>query len=113
MESKIRYDKANLFESKGIKSATLLASCTNDGYVYDFEVTTDYLYRMKNRDDNFVELLFEGKWHYFTASCLSDLSDCDISFVLLENNNKRSRYRLSIKSNLKAEDARADGLSLL
>lgn len=113
MECRIKYGEINLFSSEGIRNAVLRASLVDGVYAYSFTIQTEKLFRMKSENDNKAELLIDGNWHYFTASCLSDFPNCKIESILLENNNKRSRYRLNIKLDKRAMDAKAEGLVLL
>lgn len=113
MESKIRYGELNLFTADGINNAVLRANIEDSTYSYSFTIQTESLYRMKSESDNKAELLIDGAWYYFTASCLSNYPNCDVECTILENNNRKSRYRLNFKLDKMAQDAKAEGLALL
>ena len=113
MDSKINYTELNRFENANNRKATLKAFADNGKHSYEFEVETPILFRMRDEGDNKVELLFSDGWHSFYASTLSTKKEAEVSVQLLENNNKRSRYLISIASVDMAFDAKAEGLLLL
>ena len=113
MDNRINYSELNKFESANNRKATLKAVSENSKYNYEFEVETPILFRMKNENDNKVELLFSDGWHSFYASGISSKDGVEVSVKLLENNNKRSRYIINIASSDIAFDAKAEGLLLL
>ena len=113
MESKIRVNTINKFENKGIRGAELSVSEENGKYRYVFTVTTDVLYRMKSEEDNKVKLKIDGVWYFFAPSLISDYPSLEIDAAILENNNKRSRYKVAFTLDKLAEDAEAEGLMLL
>lgn len=117
MDKKIRLNEIVLFEGNDEIKAKLVVSELDSFYKYVFTIQTPLLYRMKNSSDNKVELMLaDGKWYSFYASLISEIEDAELALELLENNNKRNRYRLIIKLPVSyglAIDARAEGLSLL
>ncbi len=86
------------FESEEDDRKAVLRIGEEDGKaIYTFTVLTPRLIRMKDWNiDNTVSLLLDGRWESFTASGLSTLADAEVSAEILENNNKRSRYRIRI-----------------
>lgn len=66
--------------------------------VYTFTVLTPHLVRMRDWNvDNKVSLFLDGKWESFTPSGLSTIDGASVHSEILENNNKRSRYRIRIE----------------
>ncbi len=83
--------------------------------VFEFTVQTKRLYRMKDPSlDNRVELsVNRGKLYYFTPSMLTD-SPYSFDVTLLENNNKKSRYKIKVyvDENVESYSAIAEGSTL-
>ena len=104
-----------IFEGDGERDAVLRIG-EEDGFsVYTFTVRTPRLIRMGGDDDNSVQLFLSGRWERFTGAGASTLADASVSVEILENSNKRSRYRLKvvIPGNVPEEImARAETLSL-
>ena len=78
------------------RAATLRIGEEGGMAVYTFTVMTPRLIRMGGSGDNAVGLFLDGRWETFTASGLSSRPDASVSVEILENNNKRSRYRIRI-----------------
>ena len=87
------------FESDDDSRQAVLRIGEEDGKgIYTFTVLTPRLLRMKDWNiDNAVSLFLDGKWESFTPSGLSTLGSASISTEILENSNKRSRYRIRIE----------------
>ena len=85
-----------MFEGNEERDAVLRIGKEDGCMVYSFTVRTPRLIRMGCPDDNSVQLFLSGRWERFTATGASTLPDADVSVEILENNNKRSRYRIRI-----------------
>ncbi len=70
-----------------------------DGIRFSFTVETPVLIRMKGSDDNRIVCEINGNRHSFTASGLSD-TEIVPAVEILENSNKRSRYRITFTMDL-------------
>ncbi len=103
-----------MFESDGKREAVLRIGESEGRAIYSFTVLTPFLRRMGDQDDNAVSLLLNGKWENFTVSGKSTCPAL-IKTEILENNNKRSRYRITITLDgavPSSLDAKAEGLSI-
>lgn len=95
--------------------ASLTIARDGNKTIYTFDVITKTLYRMGDDRDNKVELLLNGKWELFTPALNTTCEKADLKLEMLENNNKRSHYRLiiSIEEDVPDEiSARIEGVEI-
>ena len=101
------------FKQAGTKKGKLKVEERNGKTYFSFDIITDLLYRMGDERDNTVCLLCNGKWETFTTGLKSTLKDAKLDLVILENNNKRSHYILTVQIDqaiASGIDARAEGM---
>ena len=104
-----------IFDGDGERDAVLRIGEEDGCAVYAFTVRTPRLIRMGGDDDNSVQLFLSGRWECFTAAGASSYPEASVTVEILENNNKRSRYRLRIMIPGRVPDeimAKAETLSL-
>ena len=96
------------------REAVLRIGEENGMTVYRFTVRTPLLIRMGDENDSHADLFLGGRWESFYASRRSTM-DIVPEVEILENNNRTSRYRMTIRiPSLCPEEikARAEGLIL-
>lgn len=105
------------FVGKDSRNGTLSINEKNGIISFSFDITTPRLYRMGDGNDNSVRLFVNGEWDTFTTTSKSSTLGKEVSFSIIENNNKRSRYILSVsieEMELPIEiDAIAEGMDLV
>ena len=79
-------------DSDDTHKAVLRADGAGGAVRFSVTVETPRLTRMGASGDNAISVTVDGICHAFTASGISDIPS---RVEILENNNKRSRYRIS------------------
>lgn len=100
-------------ESDGHHKAVLRAVPDGDDIRFLITAETPFLQRMGWDDDNSISVTIDGKSLSFRPSGKGDIP---FSTEILENNNKRSRYRISFSVPVRIPfelEARAEGLEII
>ena len=100
-------------DSDGAHKALMRAESAEDGTGFTFTMETPFLQRMGSDDDNGVSLAVDGTRYCFKADGRGPLPS---SVTILENSNKRSRYRISFTLPVRVPftlSAEAEGLELI